>query len=77
MAGRTSLKIRDPTADRFGRWQRGGESQTDALARLLDEAGVPEVLHCSECGDDVQAHVRDGSGATYCHGCADVDPPDL
>lgn len=73
MAERKSLKIRQPTADRFERFQRDGESQTDALARLLDEADVPEVLRCSECGNAVQTHMRDDSGTIYCLDCADVD----
>jgi rubrerythrin len=71
---RKSLKIRKPTADRFERFQRDGESQTDALARLLDNAGVPEVLRCSECGDPVQAHARDDEGKILCFDCAGVDP---
>lgn len=70
---RKSLKIRKPTADRFERFQRGGESQTDALARLLDEVGVPEVLRCSECGDTVQAHARDEDGNILCFDCAGID----
>lgn len=74
---RKSLKIREPTARRFARWQRADESQTDALARLLDEAGVPEKLHCVECGDPVQDHVRDSEGTVYCYGCADVERPEL
>lgn len=69
---RKSLKIRQPTADRFERFQRGGESQTDALARLLDDAGVPEVLRCSECGDAVQAHARDDEGEIVCFDCAGI-----
>lgn len=73
MSERKSLKIRQPTADRFERWQRDGESQTEALARLLDEAGVREVLRCSECGKTVQAHARDEQGRILCFGCAGVD----
>jgi hypothetical protein len=72
--GRKSLKIRGPTGDRFERFQRNGESQTDALARLLDEAGVPEILRCLECGDKVQTHVRDDGGRIMCFDCAGVDP---
>lgn len=74
---RKSLKIRKPTADRFERFQRDGESQTDALARLLDEAGVPEILRCAECGDAVQAHVRDGEGRIMCFDCAGIAPSQL
>lgn len=74
MSERKSLKIRRPTADRFQRFQRDGESQTDALARLLDEADVPAVLRCSECGDAVQAHARDDDGRILCFDCAGVDP---
>lgn len=70
---RKSLKIRQPTADRFGRFQRKGESQTDALARLLDEAGVPEVLRCSECESAVQDHTRI-DGEIRCFECAGIDP---
>lgn len=70
---RKSLKIRAPTADRFDRFQRERESQTDALARLLDEAGVPEVLRCSECGDPVQAHARDEEDRVLCFDCAGID----
>lgn len=73
MSERKSLKIRQPTADRFERWQRDGESQTEALARLLDEAGVREVLRCSECGTNVQAHARDEQGRILCFECAGVD----
>lgn len=74
MTDRKSLKIRGPTGDRFERFQRDGESQTDALARLLDEAGVPEILRCSECGDTVQAHARDDDGRIMCFNCAGIDP---
>jgi recombinational DNA repair protein (RecF pathway) len=77
MTGRKSLKIRQPTADRFERFERNGESQTDALARLLDEAGVPEVLRCVECGSAVQAHARNEDGRIMCLDCAGVDPGQL
>jgi hypothetical protein len=76
MTKRKSLKIREPTATRFERFQRGGESQTDALARLLDEADVPEVLVCSECGKKLQAHVRDDDWDILCFECAGVDSDD-
>lgn len=76
MSDRKSLKIRRATAGRFERWQRPGESQTEALARLLDEADVPEVLRCVECGTTVQAHARDGDGQVLCFDCAGVDPTD-
>jgi hypothetical protein len=72
MTDRTSLKIRDPTHRRFARFQREGESQTDALARLLDAAGVPEALVCSECGASVQAHVATGD-RILCFECSSVD----
>ena len=75
--GRKSLKIRHPTADRFGSFQRPDESQTAALARLLDAAGVPEALRCAECGDAVQAHARDDNGRIMCFDCAGVAPGDL
>jgi rubrerythrin len=74
MSDRKSLKIRGPTADRFERYQRDGESQTDALARLLDKAGVPEILRCAECGTTVQAHARDDDGRIMCFDCAGIDP---
>lgn len=77
MSNRKSLKIRQPTADRFGRFQRDGENQTDALARLLDEAGVPEILQCVECGTTVQAHARDDEGRILCFECAGVSPEQL
>lgn len=77
MGERKSLKIRRPTAERFARFQRDGESQTDALARLLDEADVPEVLHCHECETEVQAHARDDDGRVLCFDCAGVDEADL
>jgi len=70
---RKSLKIRQPIANRFERFQRGGESQTDALARLLDIADVPEILQCAECGDPVQAHARDEDGTIMCFDCAGVE----
>jgi hypothetical protein len=41
---RKSLKIREPTASRFEEFQRDSESQTDALARLLDYADVEETV---------------------------------
>lgn len=70
---RLSLKIdrRDgrATANRFERFSREAESHTDTLARLLDEAGVPETLRCSECGETVQTHVRDESGVIFCPDC--------
>jgi len=74
MSERKSLKIRQPTADRFERFQRDGESHTDALARLLDEVGVPETLRCTECGSTVQAHARDDDGRIMCFDCAGIDP---
>lgn len=77
MSDRKSLKIRAPTADRFDRHQREGESQTDALARLLDKAGVPEILRCSECGTTVQAHARDEKGTILCFDCAGVSRKQL
>lgn len=73
---RKSLKIRHPTASRFARFQRSGESQTDALARLLDRADVPEVLQCTECAADVQAHARDEKGRVLCFDCVGVEPDD-
>jgi len=73
MTERKSLKIRQSTADRFEWFQRNGESQTDTLARLLDEAGVPEVLRCSDCRKRVQAHVRDDEGRIMCFDCAGID----
>lgn len=72
MTDRTSLKIRDPTHRRFARFQREGESQTDALARLLDAADVPEHLVCSECGTGVQAHVA-ADDRILCFECSSVD----
>lgn len=74
MTDRKSLKIRRPTAARFERYQREAESQTEALARLLDDAGVPEVLRCVDCGTGVQAHARDEEGRVLCFDCAGVDP---
>lgn len=70
---RKTLKIRQPTAERFERFKRPDENQTQAVARLLDEAGVPEVLRCSVCGDAVQAHARDDEGNIYCFEHAGVD----
>lgn len=77
MTERKSLKIRGPTGDRFDRFQRRDESQTDALARLLDEADVPEILRCSNCGDTVQAHVRDDDGRIMCFECGGIDPAEV
>lgn len=74
---RKSLKIRRPTAKRFERFQRDGESQTDALARLLDEADVPEILECVDCGGTVQAHARDEEGRILCFECAGVSPEQI
>lgn len=73
MTDRKSLKIRQPTAERFERFQREGESQTEALARLLDEVGVPEIIRCSECGTTLQTHVRDDEGRVLCFDCAGID----
>lgn len=74
MSERKSLKIRQPTADRFERFQRDTESQTDALARLLDEADVPEILRCSECTEHVQAHARTEDGRILCFDCVEFGP---
>ena len=76
MSGRKSLKIRHPTASRFERFRRPDENQTDALARLLDRADVPEVLQCAECDTNVQAHARDDEGRILCFDCAGVDRAD-
>jgi len=73
MTARKSLKIRQPTWDRFKRYKRDGESQTDALARLLDAADVPEILRCAECGIKVQAHARDNDGRIICFDCAGIE----
>lgn len=80
MTDRKSLKIRGPTARRFDHWQRDGESQTDALARLLDEAGVPEFHECVECGANLQTYVvrayMDGD-EIVCLDCAGIDPEQI
>lgn len=72
MTDRKTLQIREPTGSRFERAMRDGETQTEALRRLLDEAGVPRQLRCSECGDVVADHVRDDDGGIYCFGCCDL-----
>lgn len=77
MSDRKSIKVRQQTGDRFDRFRREGESQTEALMRLLDEAGVPVLLRCSECGAVVQAHARDDEGRVLCFDCAGVDPSQL
>lgn len=79
MPERKTLKIREPTASRFDRFARDGESQTATLSRLLDRAGVPESHRCSECGTTVQAHARDEEGRVLCFDCAgiSVDPDAL
>lgn len=74
MTDRKSLKIRLSTAERFERFQRDGETQTEALARLLDVVGVPEFRRCEECGDAVQGHARDDNGKIMCFDCAGIDP---
>lgn len=73
MTSRISLKIRQPTGDRFLRYKRGDESQTEAMQRLLDDADAPELLRCSECDDAVSTHVRDGEDTIFCPDCAGVD----
>jgi len=77
MSDRKSLKIRGPTADRFERYQREGESQTDALARLLDETGVPEILRCEDCENAVETHVRTDDGRILCLDCAGIDTAEI
>jgi formylmethanofuran dehydrogenase subunit E len=72
MSDRLSLKIQPPAADRFERFRRDHESQTETMTRLLDAAGVPEILRCNECDDPVQAHVRDEEGRILCPDCAGV-----
>lgn len=73
LMSRMSLKIQQPAADRFNRFRRSEESQTEAFTRLLDDADVPEVLRCAECGESVQAHARDDEGRILCFDCAGVD----
>lgn len=72
MSKRRTLKVAASTFDRFARFKRPGENTTDALARLLDYAGVPETLMCEECGTSVQAHARDDDGRIMCFDCAGV-----
>jgi len=72
--GRKNYKIPrdDPrhVVNRIERFARDGETAADTFARLLDEAGVPEMLRCSDCGAAVQTHVRDEAGTVYCPECA-------
>lgn len=72
MTDRKTLKIRRQTADRFEWFQRPKETQTDALARLLDEAGVPAVLECVECGavlETTDPLAVGGLGKVFCREC--------
>jgi len=40
--------------DRFNQFKQEHESQIQALNRLMDEAGVPEILRCTECGGPIR-----------------------
>lgn len=75
MTDRKALQIREPTGKRFERAMREGETQTDTLRRLLDEADVPRQLRCIDCGDVVADHVRDDDGRIFCFGCSDLPDP--
>lgn len=77
MGRRRSLKVEERTFDRFAQFKRGGENQTGALARLLDEAGVDELLRCEVCLADVQAFARDDDGRMLCFDCAGVSEDEL
>lgn len=77
MSERKSLRIQQPTGRRLERFKREDETWTSAIGRLLDAAGVPEVLVCEECGDEVQAHARDDEGRILCFDCAGVDRDQL
>lgn len=73
---RKTIKAARPTFERFKSFKREGENQNDALARLLDTAGVPEHLECAVCAQPVQAHARDDDGRILCFECAGV-PADV
>lgn len=74
MTSRKTLKIRRPTADRFERFCRDRETQTAALSRLLDQAGVPEAVICDECGETASGiFVKTRNGDSFCGDCSDID----
>lgn len=81
MPDRKTLKIRYPTAGRFESFKRAHENQTAALARLLDEAGVPEEPEWGRCEacEAALAHgfARDDDGRPLCFACAGIDPEDF
>lgn len=66
MSRRYSAGFRYPTAARFEHFKREDESQTSALARLLDAAGVPEVDECEECEEYVANYVRFDDATVLC-----------
>lgn len=79
MTDRKTLKIQPPTAGRFERYKRAGESQTAALARLLDDAGVPEepeFPRCDSCGTALGHGFVCDDGRALCFDCADLDHDD-
>lgn len=48
------------------------------MRRLLDRAGVSEVLICYRCGGEIFGmHVRTGDGEPRCMTCAGIEHPDV
>lgn len=81
MSRRYSAGFQYPTAARFKHWMREDESQTSALGRLLDAAGVPEAAECKECEEYVVNSVRLDDGTALCPEhfleASDVDADEL
>lgn len=75
---RRSLTIQRQIAERFTQFREDHESQSQALNRLMDEAGVPEVLQCAGCGGPIRGRyvgLKDADRA-YHVDCADLSLED-
>lgn len=69
---RKDLKINYPAARRWEHFKRVNETQTEALQRLLDEAGVPDPRQCKRCNSTAFEDVWTPEGNRRCEHCADV-----
>lgn len=69
MTQRKSFKIQRRVAHRFETYMKPHETQTQALDRLMDEAGVAEHLECADCGDEIvpdrYGYYTDSDGEHY------------
>ena len=74
MTERLSLKLSGQAKQRWLQFELADENHNQTMSRLLDQAGVPIVLSCEECGTKgMNAHAKTESGTVLCLDCAGID----